>query len=114
MKTLLTALGFSLLVATQAAGAAQKTFEGEEAAALRCANIIALTAVALNNVGRLSDIEKEAMLGISFLILEQHVSGTWAQKKAALMVVRDRRDVKETLGDFERLAEQCLRQFPIN
>ncbi len=97
-----------------AGDAAEKIYAGSEAAALRCANIVALTGVALNGAGRLSEIEKEVMLRISFLMLEGHVSGTWSQKKAALAVVRDRRDVAETLEDFENLAEQCLRQFPIN
>jgi hypothetical protein len=101
-------------VSAGTAGAAQKVYQGSEAAALRCANIVALTAVALNDAGRLGDVEKEVMLGISFLMLEGHVSGTWPQKKAALAIVRDRRDVEETLQDFERLAEKCLRQFPIN
>lgn len=90
------------------------TYKGSEAAALRCANAIALTGVALYDIEKIGEIEKEVMLGISFLILEQHVSGTWRQKKAALAQVRDRRTVQETLEDFERLAEKCLRQFPIN
>ena len=94
--------------------AASKRYEGTEAAALRCAHIMALTAVALSDTGRIGEAEREVMLGISFLILEQHVSGTWAQKKAALEVVRDRRSVDETLDDFEDLAQQCLRDFPIN
>jgi hypothetical protein len=97
-----------------ATGAPAKVYEGSEAAALRCANVMALTAVALEDAGRIGEIEKEVMLGISFLILEGHVSGSWPQKKAALEVVRDRRGVEETLKDFESMAERCLRQFPIN
>jgi hypothetical protein len=96
------------------AAAVQKVYEGRESAALRCANIMALTGVALNEAGRLGEAEKDIMLGISFLMLEGHVSGTWRQKKAALEVVRDRRGVTETLQDFEQLAKKCLRQFPIN
>lgn len=91
-----------------------KRYDGDEAAALRCAHIMALTAVALSDAGGISEAEKEVMLGISFLILDSHVSGTWAQKKAALEIVRDRRGVADTLQDFERYAEQCLRDFPIN
>ncbi|MFK7745929.1 MAG: hypothetical protein AB8B47_12810 [Roseobacter sp.] len=91
-----------------------KTYEGEEAAALRCANTMALTAVALFETGKHSAAEKDVLLGITVLILEMHVSGTWNQKKAALEVVRDRRDVRQTLGDFQQFAAQCLRQFPIN
>jgi hypothetical protein len=113
-RGLFASLIFAVCTACGAAAAAQKVYEGSEAAALRCANIVALTAVALNDAGRLGEIEKEVMLGISFLMLESHVSGTWPQKRAALAIVRDRRDLEETLKDFELLAEECLRQFPIN
>ena len=91
-----------------------KVFAGEEAAALRCANTIALTAVALAEEANLPKAEKDVMLGVAVLILERHVSGTWQQKRAALEVVRDRRDAFETLQDYERLSQQCLVQFPIN
>ena len=114
MKSGVLAFALCLLAPVAGASAVPKVYEGTEAAALRCANTLALTAVALSDAGRLSDVEKEVMLGISFLILEGHVSGTWRQKKAALEVVRDRRGVEETLGDFEALAEKCLRDFPIN
>ena len=93
---------------------AQKMYEGSEAAALRCANTMAFTAIALSETGRMTEVEKDVLLGVTVLILERHVSGTWAQKKAALEVVRDRRDTLETLQDFEMFAETCLRQFPIN
>ncbi|WP_299502614.1 hypothetical protein [uncultured Roseobacter sp.] len=75
---------------------------------------MAFTAVALESTGRIGALEKDVMLDITVRILVEHVSGTWAQKKAALRVVRDRRDVLETFDDFERFANQCLRQFPIN
>ena len=103
-----------LLLAAGPAPAAQRVYEGSEAAALRCANIVALTAVALHDAGRLGEVEKEVMLGISYLMLQGHVSGSWPEKRAALEIVRDRRGVEETLRDFEQLAEKCLRQFPIN
>ncbi|WP_257883638.1 hypothetical protein [Roseobacter insulae] len=96
------------------AQAQQRIYSGEEAAALRCANTMAFTAVALESTGRLGAAEKEVMLNITVRILDLHVSGTWRQKKAALRIVRDRRDVFETLEDFERYANQCLVQFPIN
>ena len=107
---------FALLlwVVPMSALAANRVYEGDEAAALRCANTLALTAVALDSAGAISPAVKEVMLGVTLLILERHVSGTWADKKAALRVIRDRRDVLETLKDFERYAAQCLKQFPIN
>ncbi|MBD3663795.1 hypothetical protein [Sulfitobacter aestuariivivens] len=93
---------------------AQRTFEGEEAAALRCANTLALTAVALRRSDLIGEEEKEVMLGVTLLILERHVSGTWAQKKKALAVVRDRRSIDATIEDYQRNAARCLEQFPIN
>lgn len=94
--------------------AGQKIYSGEEAAALRCANTLAFTAVALESTGRISQLEKEVMLDITVRILVGHVSGSWQQKKAALRVVRDRRDGVQTLDDFRRYATQCLVQFPTN
>ena len=102
------------LWAAGAVAAQSKVYQGEEAAALRCANAMALTAVALSDAGLMSDGEKSVMLEITVVILDRHVSGTWAQKKAALEIVRDRRDVAETLADFQEVAQKCLRQFPIN
>lgn len=109
-------IAFAVLAAMLAhpAMAAQKRYEGSEAAALRCANMVALTGVALADAGRIGEPEKEVMLAISFLMLEEHVSGTWAEKQAALEVVRDRRDVEETLDDFARYVTICMRDFPIN
>ena len=94
--------------------AAARTYEGSEAAALRCSNTLALTAVALNRARMLGNQEKDVMLGVTLLILEKHVSGTWAQKKAAMAVMRDRRSVTDTLDDYRKNAARCLRQFPIN
>lgn len=102
----------ALLCATPALAA--RTYEGDEAAALRCANMMAYTAVTLAREGMIGQEEKEIMLGITVLILERHVSGTRAQKKAAMAVMRDRRDIDATLRDYRRSAAQCLVQFPIN
>lgn len=96
------------------AATSQRTYAGEEAAALRCANALALTAVALSDAGLIQEEEKEVMLEVTILILERHVSGTWAQKKAALAIMRDRRSVPDTLADYQNNAARCLRQFPIN
>ncbi|MGB3246520.1 MAG: hypothetical protein WBB25_18445 [Sulfitobacter sp.] len=91
-----------------------RVYEGSEAAALRCSNTLALTAVALNSANMISTQEKEVMLQVTLLILERHVSGTWGQKKAALAVMRDRRSIPDTLTDYRKNAVKCLRQFPIN
>ena len=87
---------------------------GREAAALRCSNTLALTAIALSRAELIGAVEKDVLLGVSLSILERHVSGTWGQKKAALAVMRDRRSVPDTLEDYRRNAGKCLRQFPIN
>ena len=107
-------LALCLNTPLSAAEPGSKVYTGEEAAALRCANTVALTAVALSQEGRLPDEEKKVMLGITVLILDRHVTGTWQQKTAAMEVVRDRRDAYETVQDFQQLAEKCLKQFPIN
>ena len=102
-------------VAVALAGpAAARTYEGREASALRCSNTLALTAVALNRAGKMSDAEKDVVLGVTIRILERHVSGTWAQKKAAMAVMRDRRSIPDTLTDYQRNAARCLQRFPIN
>lgn len=93
---------------------AKRVYEGSEAAALRCSNTLALTAVALAGADLISEEQKEAMLGITVLILDRHVTGTWAEKKRALAVMRDRRSVEATLEDYRKNAVRCLRQFPIN
>lgn len=109
-----TAAVLCLWMTSPAMAVSQRVYDGEEAAALRCANTVALTAVALSRAGMIDDAEKDVMLGITMLILERHVSGTWSQKKAALEIVRDRRSVPDTLDDYQRNAAQCLQQFPIN
>ncbi|MEX3314788.1 hypothetical protein [Sulfitobacter sp. PS-8MA] len=96
------------------AAAESRVYEGSEAAALRCANTLALTAVALSGAGLIGEPEKQVMLGVTVRILDRHVAGTWAQKRAAMEVMRDRRSVPDTLEDYRRNAMRCLAQFPIN
>ncbi len=113
-RHLIAGFAAGLVLALPAAAQNQKVYKDGEAAALRCANTLALTAVALAAADMIEDEEKEVMLGITVLILERHVSGTWREKKRALEVVRDRRSIPDTLEDYRRNAVQCLRQFPIN
>ena len=105
---------FALLFAATSLQAAQRVYEGEEASAIRCANMMAMTGVTLNGAGLMGVPEKDVLIGISVLILERHVGGTWAQKKAAMAVMRDRRSVTDTLDDYRKNAARCLLQFPIN
>ena len=102
------------VVLSSPAAADQKVYEGAEASALRCANTLAWTGVALAQEGLIGDAEKEVMLGITVLILERHVSGTWAQKKAAMAIMRDRRSFEATVEDYQKNAAVCLERFPIN
>lgn len=104
----------ALLVVAGPVWAGQKVYEGEEASALRCANTLALTGVALERAGLIGNDEKEVILGITVLILENHVSGTWRQKRAAMEVMRDRRSFEDTIEDYRRNATVCLERFPIN
>ena len=104
----------SLCLTLAGTAEAKRVYEGEEAAALRCSNTLAFTAVALNRAGLIGAQEKDVMLRVTLLIMERHVSGSWSQKKVALRVMRDRRSVPETLADYRRIAARCLRQFPIN
>lgn len=109
--------GFAFAIAIlccASAAQAKRVYSGDEAAALRCANALALTAVALGRTGQLSKVESDVMLGVSVMMLDRHVSGTWPQKRAALKVMKARRSVVDTLDDFQRNSQSCLRRFPIN
>ncbi|MFD2738943.1 hypothetical protein ACFSUD_05140 [Sulfitobacter aestuarii] len=107
-------LAFLTMLPLTAAAQTQRVYAGEEAAALRCSNTVALTAVALYEAEMIGEAQKEIMLGVTLLILERHVSGSWRQKKAALAIMRDRRSIEDTLEDYRRNAARCLTQFPIN
>jgi len=108
------ALACALVLLAGSASAAQRVYEGDEAAALRCANMMALTGVTLNRAGLMPDAEKDVLVGISALILDRHVSGNWTEKKRAMEAMRDRRDIDATLQDYQRNAPLCLARFPIN
>ncbi|MGB7244984.1 MAG: hypothetical protein WBC93_23230 [Sulfitobacter sp.] len=103
---------FAIVLAGQPVAALE--YKGQEAAALRCANMLAMTGVALGSTGKIPEVEQKVILGMSVLILDRHVSGTWSQKKAALRVVRGRRTALETFTEFKKYAGKCLEQFPIN
>lgn len=107
-------LCLTAVILTLGSAAQARTYEGREAVALRCANMLALTGIALNGTEQISDDEKNVFLGVTISILEGHVSGTWRQKKAAMAVMRDRRSIPDTLDDYRRNAAKCLQQFPIN
>lgn len=106
-------LALAGLLAT-GAEADTRSYTGEEASALRCANMIAFTAMALGGAELISRAERRVMIGITSSILDRHVSGTWAEKKNALRIMRDRRGPEETIEDFKANAGLCLLRFPIN
>jgi hypothetical protein len=107
-------LSLVLILLAGHAAAAQKVYEGEEASAIRCANMMAMTGITLNQAGLMGDTQKDVLIGISILILERHVSGNWTEKKRAMVAMRDRRDVDATLADYQRNAPVCLKRFAIN
>lgn len=104
----------TLLLLAPPANAAQRVYEGDEAAAIRCANMMVFTGVTLHQAGLMGDAEKDVLVAISVLILQRHVSGPWATKKRAMEAMRDRRDVEATLEDYQRNAPLCLKRFSIN
>ena len=108
------ALALVLLLAATNVSAAQRVYEGDEASAIRCANMMTMTGVTLNGAGLMGASEKDVLIGISVLILERHVSGNWTEKKRAMAAMRDRRDLDATLEDYQRHAPLCLARFPIN
>lgn len=108
------ALALLLVFLAGTASAAQRVYEGEEASAIRCANMLAMTGVTLHRAGLMDTPEKDVLIGISVLILERHVGGTWREKKRAMEAMRDRRDMDATLKDYQRHAPLCLVRFPIN
>ena len=103
-----------LLVVCASSAVAARTYEGDEAAALRCSNLLSITAVVLSEAGEITVVERDIMLFATVAILERYVSGTRTQKKRALAVVRERRSIVETLEDYKRNAQRCLKRFPIN
>lgn len=107
------AAGLLLLAGVQTAQA-ERTYDGKEAAALRCSNLLSITAVVLSEAEEITLVERDVMLFATVAILERHVSGTRAEKQRALAVVRERRSLLETLEDYQRNAQRCLKQFPIN
>ncbi|KIN73118.1 hypothetical protein [Sulfitobacter guttiformis] len=107
-------LALVLMLVAGTATAAQRVYEGEEAAAIRCANMMAMTGVMLNGAGLMDTPQKDVLVGISVLILERHVGGNWTEKKRAMEAMRDRRGVEATLEDYQRNAPLCLKRFPIN
>ena len=58
------AIALCLSLALPVAAQNQRIYKGQEAAALRCANTLALTAVALSRAELMDRAEKEVMLSI--------------------------------------------------
>lgn len=102
-----------LLVVAGSAEAGQRVYKGREAAALRCADMIAQTAVTLYDAGMMDRNDSRAMMAVTVLILEHHVSGTRSEKMRALKEVRKRHSTSETLEDYKRHALDCVKRFPI-
>lgn len=102
------------MIGTAGVGAAQTVYEGDEAAALRCANMIALTGIALGGAELISPQDREVMVGLAGLILDRHVGGTRAQKLRALEIMQSRRGPEATLLDYQDNVRHCLARFPIN
>lgn len=95
-------------------GALAKTYSGSEAAALRCAHTISATAVAMEKMGLIETELMDALIFGSVSILTQYVSGTEAEKVAAMRIMAERRSTKESAEDFREIARRCAVQFPLD
>ncbi|MEC3860345.1 hypothetical protein VK792_03540 [Mesobacterium sp. TK19101] len=105
----------ALIAASGAATAGErKVYAGDEAKALKCAFVISATANTLETAGFLGRNYARGANVISYAILQKYVSGTERQKLAALKAVGARRDVNQTLTEFQAEAKACLRKFPID
>lgn len=95
-------------------GVSAKTYSGSEAAALRCAHTISATAIAMHGMGLIEDDLKDALMFGSVSILTQYVTGTEAEKVAAMRVMSERRNTQQSAEDFRDIAKRCAVQFPID
>ncbi|HAV08024.1 MAG TPA: hypothetical protein DCX13_03990, partial [Rhodobacteraceae bacterium] len=86
---------------------------GEEAEALKCAYIISQTAAVMERAEIIGTRDKEFVLLYAGYILQIYVSGTENQKLLALKAVADRRDLEQTLDEFEAQSDYCRKRFPI-
>ncbi|MBS0125167.1 hypothetical protein [Thetidibacter halocola] len=107
------AFGLLLCLAMPAAALERRVYEGDEAKALKCVWIISRTAAVMEDMGIISPLQMEVSIAISARILALHVSGTEAQKLAALQAVGERRNTGETIVEFRDQAMACLRKFPV-
>jgi hypothetical protein len=104
------------VVATLAGAAmaqGRRVYVGEEAEALKCAYIISQTAAVMERAEIIGTRDKEFVLLYAGYILQIYVSGTENQKLLALKAVADRRDLEQTLDEFEAQSDYCRKRFPI-
>ncbi|WP_238368031.1 hypothetical protein [Mesobacterium pallidum] len=111
MRRLTLAMGLALCVAAPAQ-AERRVYAGEEAAALKCAWIVAASVSMAERAGLTSTRNKEFAQLYAAIVLQRYVSGTDRQKMAALKAVSERRSPQQTVDEFMRQADDCLRQFP--
>ena len=108
------ALALILAASSAPAAEAQRSYQGREAQALKCAWIFSRTAAVLQRAEMISVADLETSLTVSARILQLHVGGSDRQKLAALEGVGARRDDAQTLGEFRRESRACLRMFPVD
>ena len=106
-------VGAAVLATMCWAGLGQaKTYEGSEAAALRCAAILSVVPSAAAQAGIIPPKEVQVFHIASALIMTRYVSGNPRQKQKALAKVMQRYTVNQHINDFRTKARTCLRQFP--
>jgi len=92
--------------------AAEITYEGDEALALRCADMFAAAAIELED--EMTPEERAKTLTLSTYILRDHVSGTWQDKDAAMKEVAARQSTADTIADYRTNRDACLAKFSVN
>jgi len=112
MKHLIAAASVALAL-TAGTMAEARTYSGPEANALRCANTLSFTAVAMFEAGMISANDRDAMILYSVMILDRYVSGSQEQKMAGLEAMANHYGFEGTLEDFADNADNCIRMFPV-
>lgn len=103
--------GALCLVVLVRAGAADIAYTGDEAFALDCADMFATAAVELED--EMTPEERAKVFTTSVYILSEYVSGSWAQKDAAMKIVTERRSNDETVAEYRQRRRACLSKFPV-
>jgi len=109
-----TALFLAFLgLATSAALASPKVYKGDEARALRCAQLVFWVAEEGRRLGYISDEDGVGIHAYGLFLLDRYITGTPQQKAAALGQLVKGTDDATSLQKFVTQHRSCTRRFPI-